>query len=512
MAIGMNTLRLTGLVSGMDTDELVKSLMKIEQIKLDRQNSARTTLTWRQEAYSEVSNLLRDFKYNFASVMGADSLTSESAYNAYTVNVTGSGANAVTLTPSVYATAGSISIKSVDSLAKGASYTSTGKVSNPANPEGLSAATALKDLNLNTALAFDSSGNVSFSINGKDFTFNKDDTLGKMINTVNASDAGVTMTYSQITDKLSIETNAKGSTSSLSLSDTTGNTFAAFGISGATMAAGTNAKIKFSDGSVVERNSNTFTLDGITYALNRKTNPGEEIFATVRKDVSAVVDKVKKFVDGYNTLTKKLNELVSTRKSVNERGYQPLTDEEKASLTEEQIKSYEAIAKKGVIYGDAGIKRLLSNMRTAMYETVSSAGLSPASIGLKMGTYYEQDSTTQKWTLGDSRSGIALDENKLRAAIESNPERVMSVFSGEGGYINRVSSFIDTYNMGSGANNLKSLQDRLTAASENIAAFEEKMAKMEEKYYLKFAAMETAMSKMNEQSSWLASLLTPQNK
>jgi flagellar hook-associated protein 2 len=47
----------------------------------------------------------------------------------------------------------------------------------------------------------------------------------------------------------------------------------------------------------------------------------------------------------------------------------------------------------------------------------------------------------------------------------------------------------------------------LKLASDDIAAFEEKMSALEEKYYLKFAAMETALSKMNEQTSQLTSLL-----
>jgi flagellar hook-associated protein 2 len=484
----------------MDTDELVTSLMKIEQIKLDRKNSALTLLTWKQEAYSEVSSLLRDFKNNFTSVMGADSLMKESAYNAYTISTTGSGASAVTLTPSVYASAGSITISSVTSLAKGASYTSAAAVS---KGDGLTASTKLDDLDLKEKLTFDADGKISFSINGTSFTFSKDDTLGKMINTVNASDAGVTMSYSQITDKFSIETKAKGSAqteSALSIVNITGNAFAddgAFGINSATTAAiGTSAKITINENSI-ERDSNTFTLDGITYTLNRTTaDTGEEIYATVKKDVSLVVDNVKKFVEGYNTLIKKLEDLVSTRKSSGETSYVPLTDEEKSVLTEEQIKSYEAIAKKGVIYGDTGIKRLLTNMRAAMYETVQSAGLSPAAIGIKTGSYFES-----------GKGEIVLDEDRLRAALERDPQQVMDVIAGSEGFLSRVSSFIDTYNLGSGASNLTALQNKLSSASDDIAAFEEKMAALEEKYYLKFAAMEEALSKMNEQTSWLSSLM-----
>jgi flagellar hook-associated protein 2 len=597
-------------------------MMKIEQLKLDRKNAAQTVLKWKQEAYTNVSSALRDFKYNFLSVTGADSLTKESAYNAYTASVTGSGANAVTLSPSVYASVGNLAISSVDQLAKGASAASLEKVSS--DPNGLTAATKLKELNLKTDLSFDGSGNISFSINGESFTFNEDDTLGKMINTVNASNAGVTMGYSQITDKFTVETKTKGVGQTLTIVNKTGNAFSdngAFGmvnvapvVSGAVKdknggflsssdfgtklgaflpaggnnslfaigkdelsfeingetftfdktdtltdvintvnSSGAGVNITFDDathkfsltptgydgkleiknksgnifgassaleidspsqrssysggqnalltinGVQVERDSNSFTLDGIDFTLNRTTAAGEEIFATIKKDASAVIDNVKKFVEGYNTLVKKLTELTTTRKSTSEKDYLPLTDEEKSAMTEEQIEAYEAIAKKGVIYGDAGIRRLLTNMRSALYETVQGTGLSPSSIGIKMGGYFDE-----------SKDQIALDEDKLRAAIESDPEKVMAVLAGtdsSGGFLTRISSLIDTYNIGSGASNLDALTDRLKSASEDIEAFKEKMTALEEKYYLKFAAMETALSKMNEQTSWLESLM-----
>jgi flagellar hook-associated protein 2 len=620
---------------------MIKELMKIQQLKVDRQLKAGKILEWKNELYSGATSDLRDFRNNFISVIGTDSLAKESAFNAYSMKVTGTGENAVTLTPSVYASAGNIRIGSITQLAKGASLEGSGISAN--SNVGLTSQTKLKDLKLANKLEF-SGGRITFAINGKNFSFTENQTLGEMINTVNNSDAGVTMGYTQIGDKFTIESKEKGPDSTLTVKNLSGNAFGgvdndgnltlgAFGIrqadavtsipiygangvaltkehltaklgdfvpaggvdlfpagedslsfkingeaftftkddslqdmmdtinssaanvkisfneasSSFTIAptgsndsrfkienvsgnvfgasgvlkiaefdvpssfhAGQNAKLTI-NGVEIERDSNSFTIDGVGYTLNRKTEAGEEIYATLSKDVQPAIDKIKKFVEGYNTLIKKLEDLISTRKGTDERKYIPLTEEEQSVLSEDQIKQWEDIAKKGLLYGDTGIQRMLTNLRGALVGTVESAGLSPSAIGIKTGNYFE-----------GTKGQIVLDEDKLRAALERDPEQVMKVFQAEGttsgtqGLLGRIDSIMSnystgkvvngTYRMGPGELALSNLKSQMKASADRVVTLQEKMAEAEEKYYLKFAAMEAALSKMNEQSSWLASL------
>jgi flagellar hook-associated protein 2 len=622
---------------------MIKELMKIQQLKVERQLKSGKLLEWKNELYSGATADLRDFRNNFISVMGTDSLAKESAFNAYSIKVTGTGSNAVTLTPSVYASASNIQINSITQLAKGASVEGVGISKNAT--QGLSTQTKLKDLQLANALEF-SGGRITFEINGKSFSFSENQTLGEMINTVNNSDAGVTMAYTQIGDKFTIESKEKGAASTLTVKNLSGNAFgevdndgnltlgafgirqaaavtsipvygsnnvaltkehfsaklsefripvgaggemdlfegaspikfkingkefefdgndtlqtmmdkinsesdakitfneasssftitpngskdgkftienvsghifgnnSALGITGVDLvssySAGQNAKLTV-NGVEIERDSNNFTLDGVGYTLNRKTETGEEIFATVAKDVQPAIDKIKKFVEGYNTLIKKLEDLISTRKTTAERKYVPLTEEERSVLSEDQIKQWEDIAKKGLLYGDTGIQRMLTNLRGALVQTVESAGLSPSAIGIKTGNYFE-----------GTKGQIVLDEDKLRAALERDPEQVMKVFQADGttsgtqGLLGRIDSIMSsystgkvvdgTYRMGAGELALSNLKAQMKASADRVTALQEKMAAAEEKYYLKFAAMEAALSKMNEQSNWLASL------
>ena len=55
------TLRIGGLVSGLDVDSIIKDLIRIEQMKVDRIKQERQLVEWRKEAYREITNFLRAF-------------------------------------------------------------------------------------------------------------------------------------------------------------------------------------------------------------------------------------------------------------------------------------------------------------------------------------------------------------------------------------------------------------------------------------------------------------------
>jgi flagellar hook-associated protein 2 len=615
----------------MDTDSIIKNLMKIEQLKLDRQLHERTKLQWKQESLQQVKNDLTAFKQDFLSVVGANSITKSDTFNTYKIDVSGASASAVTLSATIDASVGSVSIKEITQLASGARSASTGKVS--ADGEGFSNAgsTQLKELKFAKELKFEG-GQISFKINDETFTFNDTDTLAKMLSTVNAnSKANVTMTYSQLSDKFTVESKTTGKDSALTIENLRGNAFAdggafgmtgmtaissgkvvdnngialirenldqtlelftsadnyklfdekseelsfkingkefkfnksttlqgmmdevnkpetgvkvefvdashtfkfmstdgkaitienesgnvfgehsAIGISESSFAAGQDAKLKI-NGFDVTRSTNNFTIDGINYKLNKTTDT--EIDATVSRDVQPAVDKIKTFVDAYNKLVKNLDDKLTETKSTSEAKYTPLTDDEKTELglSDKQIEDWEAIAKKGLLRRDSGIQNMLTSLRTALFERVAGAGLSPADIGIETGAY----------SLG-MKGQIVLNEDKLRSALEADTNRVMSVFTNvsestdtatkrrESGLAERIGSIIDSYTGGYQSTSLTTLTDSLKRLDDRISVLEEKMLAKEEQYYKKFAAMETAMAALNSQSEWLAGVLGGQS-
>lgn len=502
------TSRLTGLYSGLDTDSLVKSMMQIEQLKLDRQTRSLTTQKWKQEAYSGVTSDLKSFMNDFISVLGGNSMMKSSNYVTFKASVTGANASAVSVTGSSSAYAGTVQIDQIVQLATASKAVSTGGVSKSGELSSSNSA-KLSELDFANSLGF-VNGKISFSINGEEFTFSQDDTLQNMINTINASDAGVNMVYSRLTDKISFTSKETGTDGSVEIKNITGNAFgtnSAFGIDSGTYKTGQNAIVKI-DGITVEKSSNSFTIDGINYTLNSVTAEGDEpIKITLEQDVSTAVDYIKKFVEGYNTLINKLNDLVTSRKSTSERSYTALTDEEKESMTEAQIEQWETIAKKGLLYNDAGIQGLISGLRGALYDTVKGAGLSPADIGLRTGTW-------------DTRGEISLDEDALRAALEKNPHQVMNVFMDissssdtstaykENGLLYRMNNLMNSYIKGSGQTALDSLESSIYKTTNAISDMEDRMLELEEKYYLKYAALEEAMSQLESQSNWLTTMLS----
>ncbi|WP_309091189.1 flagellar filament capping protein FliD [Domibacillus sp.] len=62
-------LRVGGMASGMDTESIIKDLMKAERIPLDKLKQKKQTLEWQRDQYREMNLLLNDFK-NLTSSTG----------------------------------------------------------------------------------------------------------------------------------------------------------------------------------------------------------------------------------------------------------------------------------------------------------------------------------------------------------------------------------------------------------------------------------------------------------
>ncbi|MCG0277754.1 MAG: hypothetical protein L5656_04390 [Thermanaeromonas sp.] len=57
-----SSLRLTGLATGLDTESIVKELMKIERMRIDKLNQQKQILEWQQEDYRSIYAALRSFR------------------------------------------------------------------------------------------------------------------------------------------------------------------------------------------------------------------------------------------------------------------------------------------------------------------------------------------------------------------------------------------------------------------------------------------------------------------
>ncbi|MGI6561615.1 MAG: flagellar filament capping protein FliD [Clostridia bacterium] len=486
--------RISGMVSGMDTDSLVNSLLQIEQLKIDKVYKSKTLVEWKNDSLREVNNMIRVFRNKYMSVLSPETnMYTSSAYKSYDVEME-SNAN-VKITANSGAITGNYVINEITRLAKGATATGADKIS---GGQGLNTSVALKDLPLARSLEF-VNGKISFSINDVVFEFDENDTLQKLINDINGSEANVTVYYSSLSDKLTLSTKATGSSATLQVENILGNAVgddSALGIDEGIF-VGEDAEITINNYKVI-RSSNTFVIDGIEYNLRGTTD--KPISFSVSQNIDTTVNKIKDFINAYNELVENLNNRIYEEKNYN---YTPLTEAQKKEMKEEDIAKWEEQAKKGLLRNDIGISTLLNELRASVYQKIEGLNLSLADIGITTGAY-------------NDRGKLVIDEQKLRNALKENGDNVMKLFTQnsssedksvkykESGFIPRLLSSFTDYN---GKVDFDALSQKINEYKDHIKELEYKMYLKGEKYYKKFAAMESALAKMNSQSMWLAQQL-----
>jgi len=382
---------------------------------------------------------------------------------------------------------------------------------------------------LKTPLQFGTNGKVTFTINDKEFTFNMSDSLSKVISTINNdADAKVNIAYNEVTDKITITAKQLGDGDNIRISQKDGNFFEAMGISvtNPVTSEGVDAVV-YIDNELVTRSSNEFTINGITYTLQHESE--DELKVTVTQDVDKVFEKIMAFVNKYNEVVDKINSKLSEEYI---RNFLPLTEEQRAELSEDEIKKWEEKAKTGLLRNDEILQDIVYNMRKALYDTVEGVDIALYSIGITTSSSYSQ------------RGKLVVDEERLKNAIKNSPDAVMNLFCKksdieyndinnrakrmkEEGIAYRIFDIVQdnvritritvggqTYKgrLLEKAGMIGDSSEFNNALSKNIKLYEYEMDRLyealiakEEAYYRQFTEMEKAMSQMNSQLSWLLS-------
>lgn len=82
-------MRLAGLNSGYDSEAMIEKMLSTYQSKIDKQNQKLTKLTWKQEAYRDVTSKLTEFKNKYFDILKKDSyLMTPSAFKKFKTTVT----------------------------------------------------------------------------------------------------------------------------------------------------------------------------------------------------------------------------------------------------------------------------------------------------------------------------------------------------------------------------------------------------------------------------------------
>lgn len=358
--------------------------------------------------------------------------------------------------------------------------------------------------------------------------YNKDTALETVLNDINSNtEAGVSVSFSKTTNQFVFTAKETGAGGRVEIGGELGERL--FGKVNVTdkdhYTAGQDAKFTATiNGQKMEfsRSSNTFDLDGMSITLNGtfEVKDGETpVTFSSKTDTDKIIDVVKTMVEDYNAIVSEVKKAYSDmplEKSDGSR-YKLLTDEDKADMTESEIKAYEEKAKTGILFMDRDLSSLYSALRSAVAPG-GSDGSFLRSIGIK--TSYEDGLTT-----------LSLDENALREALEQNPDQVKDAFTkskengaASDGLMASIQKVTDRYAATTGAtkgiliekagskyspsaalNN--TLLEQMKDIDKQVDKWQAKMSDKVDYYTNKFTQLEMLIAQMNSQSSSLAGMM-----
>lgn len=395
----------------------------------------------------------------------------------------------------------------------------------------------------------------SLTVNGKEVgKFTQDTALETVMNAINSdTEAGVNVSYSNLTNQFVFTAKESGEGGQIEMGD--GLAQALFGKvdikDETTYTAGQDAIFKATvNGSTMylSRSSNTFDMDGMSVTLKGTFNntdrgtdadpikssdltgmtsaneskmfeKGESVTFTSKSDTDTIVDAIKQMVEDYNKIVTEVKGAYSDMplQQTNGSKYEPLTEEQKADMSESEIEAYEEKAKTGLLFGDNDLSSLYNALRSAVTPGGSDGSLL-RSIGIK--TSYSEGLTT-----------IELDESALREALETNPDQVKDIFTkskdngaSSDGLMTSIQKVTNRYAATTGATKGiliekagskysptaaldNALLDQMNEIDDQIETWQSKMSDKVDYYTNKFTQLEMLIQQMNSQSSTLAGLM-----
>lgn len=269
-----------------------------------------------------------------------------------------------------------------------------------------------------------------------------------------------------------------------------------------------NAVIEY-NGVRYEQASSTFNINGLTIEA---TETGETQTFNVGIDTQGIYDKVKEFVKAYNTLIDEMNTLYNADRV---KDYEPLTDDEKASMSDDEVEKWESVIKASLLRRDDTISSLLSSMRSTLNKQVSvtlsdgtTKNYSLASFGINTSTYTERG---KLHIYGDTDDSDFADfDDSLLKAINQDPSVVEKTLSTLGTeiYNNLMKAMSSNKELSSALTfyNDKQIDKEIDEYKDRVSTLQEKMLAEEDKYYAQFSAMETALAKLQSQQTYISQL------
>ncbi|GAB6167712.1 flagellar hook-associated protein 2 [Clostridium carnis] len=493
-------MRITGLASGLDMDQIVKDSMKPYRVKIDQQGQKKEIVEIKQKLYREVIKDSREFYNKYFDVANKDSLLLSSNYG--TSKFTSSDETSVSATGLAGAKTGNYKV-TVEKLA-------TSTKSEIINPDDL------KD----KTLTIEKDGK-TINVDLKGLTGEKE-----IVNKLDSelSNIGIKAEYSDFTKGIVVSSKETGKDINFTMKSDS-HIY--------TITKGENARVKLEDSNgnkiqygdnvgEIALTGNRVVVDGIDFKFNDVTPTSTPIKISGKTDSKEIKEKLVNFINDYNKLIEKLNTMTSEKR---DKSFMPLTAEQKKSMSEDEVKLWNEKVKKGQLSRDQDVTRIANSMKQAMRDLVEGSGLSLEKIGIKPVANYQ----------GTKNGTFTIDEKKLTESLEQNSEEVMNLFikskpTTEGvsdskkyiqsGLMQRLKSILyeETVTVGSSFIKKVGIEGSSTIVNneltKTIEKHEKKMKDLEKDFsrreqllYTKYSKLEKMMNKYNSQQNYLAQQL-----
>ncbi|MCP1109146.1 flagellar filament capping protein FliD [Ohessyouella blattaphilus] len=402
-----------------------------------------------------------------------------------------------------------------------------GIASGASNRLQLSASLKDSGLNFGSGLTMPltiSNGSDTFTLDPEKFDENS--SVSSIINEINSNkDLGIHISYQESGDKFVIKSTRPGASGDIDLGGDLAK--ALFGEAGVDydVQAGTDAVIRVQyagsdEVATVVRGSNSFSLDGLnvtvngTFGYDESGNPLKEVEAITfeaKTDTDAALKAVKEMIDEFNEILALVNGEVKQKPN---RDYSPLSDEQKAEMSEQQIEEWEKKAQEGLLFGDTDLRSLTNELRFVIPADMREMF---KEIGISVSTNYADNGK------------LVFDEEQFKEAMSLDPSKIRDALSNAGGsgagLMTNLKTTFDKYASMTGATKgilveragsphspLSMLKNtylsQVTEFDTYISRLNDKLKMEQDRYIKQFSSLESLVSQMNSQSSYLSQMFS----
>lgn len=483
-------IRISGLASGMDTEAMVSDLVKAYKSKGDNYTRNHTKEEWKQEAWKDLNKKIKAFNSKYIANMQYSSY-----YNRRSTQVSDSSKASVIAADG--ATTGTQTLE-VKELAKTA-YLTGSKIA--ATDTGVTL----------ESLGYTGSGKIAIQQKDGtaiDFDVSKDTKISEVVSFLQSS--GYNANFDTKNSRFFVSSRISGESHDFTLGGDR-EALKALGLSmddGAVKIDGRDAKIKL-NGAEFTSNSNTFSVNGLT--ITAKNITSDPVSINTDADYSGVYDSIKSFIKDYNALIKEMDTMYNAPAN---KGYNPLTDAEKEVMSEKEIEKWEAKVKEALLRKDSNLASIANAFKNGMLQTytVNGRSYSLASLGISTGNYFTTSSEERNVLHIDGDpddAEVSGKTDRLKAAIAADPEGVTGFFTQLSKELyqklDSMSKSSSTRSYGNFYDD-KAMAQAVTQSKTKVDNWDKHVTEIEDRYYKQFSKMETMLSKLNFQQSYISSM------